>query len=66
MLFRSGAEVIAVVYTPGPKTVEIGRGDNRGQKVRHMNVVLSVRVLRDVTPGPLDYELRPNIITVFY
>lgn len=40
-----GAEVVAVFYTPGPQTVEIASGDNRGQKVRHMNVVRSVRVL---------------------
>lgn len=52
-----GAEVIAVVYTPGPQTVEIGRGDNRGQKVRHMNVVRSVRVLGPWTGRPVLYAL---------
>lgn len=40
-----GAEVVAVFYTPGPQTVEIASGDNRGRTVRHVNVVRSVRVL---------------------
>ncbi|RZJ29606.1 MAG: DUF1223 domain-containing protein [Brevundimonas sp.] len=52
-----GAEVVAVVYTPGPQTVEIGGGDNRGQKVRHMNVVRSVRVLGPWTGRPVLYAL---------
>lgn len=40
-----GAEVVAVVYRPGPQTVEIESGDNRGQTVRQVNVVRSVRSL---------------------
>jgi hypothetical protein len=52
-----GAEVVAVVYTPGPQTVEIGGGDNRGQKVRHVNVVRSVSVLGPWTGRPVLYAL---------
>ena len=40
-----GAEVVAVIYRPGPQTVEIERGDNRGQTVRQVNVVRAVRSL---------------------
>ncbi|QDH74817.1 thioredoxin family protein [Brevundimonas sp. M20] len=52
-----GAEVVAVVYTPGPQTVEIGGGDNRGQKVRHVNVVRSLRVLGPWNGRPVLYTL---------
>lgn len=52
-----GAEVVAVTYTPGPQTVEINGGDNRGQKVRHVNVVRSVRVLGPWTGRPVLYAL---------
>jgi hypothetical protein len=52
-----GAEVVAVFYTPGPQTVEIATGDNRGQKVRHVNVVRSVRVLGPWTGRPVLYPL---------
>ena len=52
-----GAEVVAVLYTPGPQTVEIAAGDNRGQTVRHMNVVRSVRTLGDWTGRPVLYNL---------
>ena len=52
-----GAEVVAVFYTPGPQTVEIARGDNRGQKVRHMNVVSAVRVLGPWTGRAVLYPL---------
>jgi hypothetical protein len=54
-----GAEVVAVFYTPGPQTVEIASGDNRGQKVRHVNVVRAVRVLGPWTGRAVLYEL-PN------
>lgn len=40
---EGGAEVVAVTYTPGLQSVQIDRGDNRGQTVRQLNVV------RDVT-----------------
>ncbi len=52
-----GAEVVAVVYTPGPQEVVIARGDNRGRTVRHMNVVRSVRTLGDWTGRPALYAL---------
>jgi hypothetical protein len=52
-----GAEVVAVTYTPGPQTVEIERGDNRGRSVRHANVVRSVRTLGDWTGQPRLYAL---------
>lgn len=52
-----GAEVVAVFYTPGPQTVEIASGDNRGQKVRHMNVVRAVRVLGPWQGRPVLYAL---------
>ncbi len=52
-----GAEVVAVVYRPGPQTVEIERGDNRGQTVRQVNVVRSVRSLGAWTGRPALYDL---------
>ncbi|RZJ82771.1 MAG: DUF1223 domain-containing protein [Brevundimonas sp.] len=52
-----GADIVAVFYTPGPQTVEIARGDNRGQKVRHMNVVSAVRVLGPWTGRAVLYPL---------
>ena len=54
---HGGAEVVAVVYMPGAQTVEIERGDNRGQKVRHVNVVRSVQVLGPWTGRPVLYAL---------
>jgi hypothetical protein len=52
-----GAEVVAVIFTPGPQEVEIGGGDNRGRTVRHMNVVRSVRTLGEWTGRPALYTL---------
>lgn len=52
-----GAEVVAVIYTPGPQEVEIVAGDNRGRTVRHVNVVRSVRTLGDWTGQPALYVL---------
>ena len=52
-----GAEVVAVVYRPGPQTVEIASGDNRGQTVRQINVVRSVRSLGAWTGRPALYTL---------
>ncbi|HEY0600107.1 DUF1223 domain-containing protein [Brevundimonas sp.] len=52
-----GAEVVAVVYRPGLQTVEIGSGDNRGQTVRQVNVVRSVRSLGTWTGRPALYPL---------
>ncbi len=52
-----GAEVVAVIYRPGPQTVEIERGDNRGQTVRQINVVRAVRELGSWTGRPGLYDL---------
>jgi hypothetical protein len=52
-----GAEVLAVIYKPGPQTVEIARGDNRGRTVRHVNVVRAVRRLGEWTGRPGLYAL---------
>lgn len=52
-----GADVVAVFYTPGPQTVEIASGDNRGQKVRHVNVVRAVQVLGPWTGRAVLYAL---------
>ena len=52
-----GAEVVAVIYRPGPQSVEIGSGDNRGQTVRQVNVVRAVRSLGAWTGRPALYDL---------
>lgn len=52
-----GAEVMAVVYQPGLQTVEVRQGDNRGQAVRHVNVVRQVRRLGDWTGRPALFVL---------
>ena len=52
-----GAEVVAVIYKPGPQMVEIGAGDNRGRTVRQVNVVRAVRVLGPWSGRPALYDL---------
>ena len=52
-----GADVVAVVFTPGPQTVEIQTGDNRGRAVRQVNVVRSVQILGPWTGRPVLYGL---------
>lgn len=54
---EGGAEVLAVFYKPGPQTVVIASGDNRGRTVRHMNVVRGVQVLGDWNGRPMLYAL---------
>lgn len=54
---EGGAEVVAVVFTPGPQTVQIRSGDNRGRTIRHMNVVRAVRSLGDWSGQPRLYDL---------
>ena len=54
---RGGAEILAVVYQPGLQTVEVRQGDNRGQAVRHVNVVSHVRRLGDWTGRPVLFAL---------
>ena len=52
-----GAEVWAVTYRPGPQVVSVNGGDNRGQSVRHVNVVSDLRKLGDWTGRPVLYAL---------
>lgn len=52
-----GAEVWAVTYTSGPQMVEVGGGDNRGQTVRHVNVVRDLRRLGEWSGRPVLYAL---------
>lgn len=54
---RGGAEILAVVYQPGLQTVEVRQGDNRGQAVRHVNVVRQVYRLGDWTGRPVLFAL---------
>ena len=56
-----GAEVVAVIYRPGPQTVEIDSGDNRGQTVRQVNVVRSVRSLGAWNGRPVLYSLPDSV-----
>ena len=49
----SGADVWAVTYRPGPQTVTVAGGDNRGRAVRHVNVVQSLTRLGDWTGRPI-------------
>lgn len=42
---EGGAEVWAVIYQPGPQTVEVGAGDNRGRELRQVNVVKGLQPL---------------------
>lgn len=56
-----GAEVVAVIFTPGPQEVEIGSGDNRGRTVRHMNVVRSLETLGVWTGQPALFDLPPSL-----
>lgn len=36
---QGGADVWVITYRPGPQTVSVADGDNRGRDVRHVNVV---------------------------
>ena len=54
---RGGAEILAVIYQPGLQTVEVRQGDNRGQQVRHVNVVREVRRLGDWSGRPVLFAL---------
>jgi hypothetical protein len=54
-----GAEVVAVTYVPGPQVVEVRQGENRGQSVRHMNVVRGVTRLGEWRGRPMLYALPP-------
>lgn len=52
-----GAEVIAVTYIPGAQVVQVRTGENRGQSVRHMNVVRDVKRLGDWRGRPVLFNL---------
>lgn len=52
-----GAEVWAVIYRPGPQMVEVEDGDNRGQTVRHINVVREIHRLGEWRGRPMLYAL---------
>jgi hypothetical protein len=52
-----GAEVWAVIYRPGPQSVTVNGGDNRGRVVRHVNVVRDLRKLGDWNGRPVLYAL---------
>ncbi len=56
-----GAEVWAVVYRPGPQMVEVEGGDNRGQTVRHMNVVREIARLGDWRGRPMLFPLPSDV-----
>jgi hypothetical protein len=56
-----GAEVLAVTYRPGAQTVQVQDGDNRGQSVRHVNVVRRVVKLGDWTGRPVLFDLPGGI-----
>jgi len=58
---EGGAEVVAVVFTPGSQAVQIRAGDNRGQTVRHVNVVRSVRTLGAWSGRPVLYALPADL-----
>lgn len=52
-----GAEVWAVAFIPGPQTVTVQHGDNRGQQVRHVNVVRSLTRLGEWSGRPILLDL---------
>jgi hypothetical protein len=56
-----GAEVWAVTFTPGPQTVAVQNGDNRGQQVRHVNVVRSLTRLGEWRGRPILLELPDTV-----
>lgn len=58
---RGGAEVWAMVYRPGTQEVEVEGGDNRGQTVRHMNVVREIARLGDWTGKPMLFSLPDDV-----
>jgi len=58
---RDGAEVWAVVYRPGPQRVEVEGGDNRGQTVRHVNVVREIAKLGDWRGRPMLFSLPEDV-----
>lgn len=58
---EGGAEVVAVIFTPGVQTVRVDRGDNRGKTVRQVNVVRRVAALGPWTGRPDLYDLPADL-----
>ena len=58
---EGGAEVVAVRYTPGLRTVQVRAGDNRGRSVSHVNVVRNVKRLGDWTGRSALYTLPAEV-----
>lgn len=56
---EGGADVWLVRYAPGPETVEVRDGDNRGQSVRHVNVVREIIRLGDWRGRPQIFRMPP-------
>lgn len=52
-----GAQIWLVTYRPGAQTVEVTGGDNRGESVRHINVVSDIQGLGDWTGRPVLVDL---------
>ena len=56
-----GAEVLAVVFRPGPVLVRVESGDNRGRLVRHTNVVQSIHPIGEWTGRSILLSLPDDI-----
>lgn len=54
---QGGADVWAVTFTRGPQTVTVNGGDNRGQAVRHVNVVSGLKKMGAWSGRPALYTL---------
>ena len=54
---EGGADVWLVRYAPGPEAVEVRGGDNRGQTVRHVNVVREIVRLGDWSGRPSLFDM---------
>lgn len=52
-----GADVWAVTFVPGAQEVTVARGDNRGQRVRHVNVVRKLTKLGEWRGRPVLFAL---------
>ena len=58
---QGGAEVWIVRYKTGSQTVAVRQGDNRGQSVRHINVVQSLTKIGDWNGRPMLYALPDDV-----
>ena len=50
---EAGAEVLAVIFQPGPVLVRVESGDNRGRVVRHTNVVRAIQPIGEWSGRPI-------------